>query len=608
MNDKFKKFMVFKSFSNFINNKKVLVSVLIIISLMFLMGQVSCSPMSLICTSDEEGGTQCDDGYVYECVFESGTYVWESTGSTCEYDTESDCTNSTDDDDDGYTDCADPDCDALTGPSGETCEYGAETTCTDTYDNDADGSADCDDTDCSTDSSCCTATETTEATCDDSVDNDCDGTTDCSDSDCSAVDVCLSAECTLDSECETLYGTGYICNTSGYCELSTTEDNTTNTTTEDCTNGVDDDNDSLVDCNDTTDCPCDSGYSCNTTSALCELDSTTTTENCTNSTDDDGDGDIDCADSDCNASTGSSGETCEYGTELTCNDGYDNDGDDLIDCFDDDCSSYTTCDLINAFANYEAVSTDPDNSILSCDAACAEEGLICVQTEAYKDTSSSYDAPGLLGSKNFNLNCSYEAEHGYTYRCKCVDLSSYSDLATTLSGHSLYATNSSCNYVCGANSKLCVHAEKARMNDSIYDYTGVTSSCSSSGSTKVTMVDLPLITGAAVVNDSDSPIPEAEKMDTTSHNYTKHCSCVDELSDYSEFLTLLNDYDYDLTDPSNADEDTCDEVCNDMDKFCIGVEAYTDSSNITFSFTGALGYRSRTCDYESSTINRCKCI
>ena len=65
-----------------------------------------------------------------------------------------DCLTPGDEDGDGLADCADTDCDGLTGPSGETCEFGTENNCTDGFDNDADGDTDCDDPDCESDISC----------------------------------------------------------------------------------------------------------------------------------------------------------------------------------------------------------------------------------------------------------------------------------------------------------------------------------------------------------------------------------------------------------------------------------------------------------------------
>jgi len=62
---------------------------------------------------------------------------------------ESDCSNGSDDDRDGFTDCADLDCDNVAF-----CEPGVETSCSDRQDNDGDRLTDCSDTDCAGHSGC----------------------------------------------------------------------------------------------------------------------------------------------------------------------------------------------------------------------------------------------------------------------------------------------------------------------------------------------------------------------------------------------------------------------------------------------------------------------
>lgn len=57
-------------------------------------------------------------------------------------------------------------------------------------------------------------------------------------------------------------------------------------------------------------------------------------EVCNDEIDNDRDGETDCEDEDCHLQTGPSGESCEYGQELTCNDNYDNDADGYTDCDD----------------------------------------------------------------------------------------------------------------------------------------------------------------------------------------------------------------------------------------------------------------------------------
>jgi hypothetical protein len=86
------------------------------------------------------------------------------------------CDDVLDNDSDGSTDCEDDDCDSV-----GICEHPTERTCNDTQDNDGDGATDCEDDDCDLVGSC---EHGTEVQCDDLFDNDADGLTDCNDDDC----------------------------------------------------------------------------------------------------------------------------------------------------------------------------------------------------------------------------------------------------------------------------------------------------------------------------------------------------------------------------------------------------------------------------------------
>jgi len=112
------------------------------------------------------------------------------------------CVDGVDNDEDGYTDCADPDCQSLS-----IC---TETACDDGVDNEGDGLMDCLDPDCQSTSAC---TEDTSTRCQDLIDNDGDGLTDCDDDGCQ----------------------DFV-----FCEPHET----------DCQNNVDDDGDGYIDCDD----------------------------------------------------------------------------------------------------------------------------------------------------------------------------------------------------------------------------------------------------------------------------------------------------------------------------------------------------------------------
>lgn len=173
--------------------------------------------------------------------------------------TETVCSDGLDNETDGVTDCHDTDCLGKSCRAGCTCVADGgqtETNCTDGEDNDLDGVADCLDTDClgqfctppdiyftcAADQLCkCNGSvqvaEVGSKFCRDGVDNDCNGKLDCAEISCAgqscAADGGLGCQCSPDA--------------GGKREA-------------DCTNMVDDDDDSKVDCGDEVDCP--SGTPC----------------------------------------------------------------------------------------------------------------------------------------------------------------------------------------------------------------------------------------------------------------------------------------------------------------------------------------------------------
>lgn len=108
-------------------------------------------------------------------------------------------------------------------------------------------------------------------------------------------------------------------------------------TTENCANGLDDDQDNAVDCSDSD---CSGAAACRNTTPP-----PSGPENCTNNVDDDGDRNIDCNDPDCSGSAACQSPTPPppAGNSENCANGADDDGDTQVDCDDPDCSGAASC-------------------------------------------------------------------------------------------------------------------------------------------------------------------------------------------------------------------------------------------------------------------------
>jgi len=284
------------------------------------------------------------------------------------------CDNGIDEQGDGWVDCADADC-----IGSEACQT---ETCTDGVDNDGDGDVDCDDSDCSAEQGCvsdsCTAVQT--VACDATttsiqIANSTSGvgvndwytcgnaafgpeyvtafTSNVSDD----VSLTLNYSAGIDLDVIVIEGGStpgncepQSCQSTGYGAIGpdttffeaeagqtyflvvdgataadagafTLDIECGNTpSVEQCTNGTDDDGDSLVDC---ADPDCSGAFVC------------LPAENCVDNIDNDQDNFTDCSDSDCNNAVNCQDEQCT--------DTVDNDGDGDIDCADPDCAGDAAC-------------------------------------------------------------------------------------------------------------------------------------------------------------------------------------------------------------------------------------------------------------------------
>jgi hypothetical protein len=333
--------------------------------------------------------------------------VCGGNGGTPQPGRETSCGDGFDNDCDGLVDCADPDCrNTACNAFGMKCTNNAlstntctvctavpaqvtETSCGDGIDNDCDGFTDCADPNCQpagavpgkaclANGFLCTAAgacacsgnggvaQATETSCADGKDNDCDGSIDCADSDC------LGQACVR----PTGGSVGTVCSAAGACVCSG-NGGTPQATETSCSDGFDNDCDGLIDCQD-PDC---GGKACvfavpgtaRTTAGVCNATSKTCTCTpvpetgalCGDGIDNDCDGLVDCADPGCQpvgnglgGSCDTKGNTCAPAVagvstcsrcapggdptkfqpvETSCGDGLDNDCSGLADCQDPNC-------------------------------------------------------------------------------------------------------------------------------------------------------------------------------------------------------------------------------------------------------------------------------
>ena len=368
-------------------------------------GDPSCVPE--ICGNglddDGDGLVDCDDA---ECYGEPGC-VQEI------------CNNNFDDDGDGAVDCDDPECFTNSACVTEICDNGS--------DDDGDGDIDCDDSECATEAACNAVCDPVPLalSCDNTFSNDtstspeatdvigqygctpsnesgpelafeflapftgevtfvADGLT--SDLDLFALqdqgggceaDACVGFSTNGGTNAENITipvlsgNTYYVVvdgwnNNEGPFDLTVTCDDTV-TPAEDCTDGVDNDGDTMIDC---ADIDCVGAPGC-------------TSEQCEDNIDNDLDSFIDCADSDCD-----SDPAC---TPELCSNGIDDDGDGLIDCADPECSILPTCSSENCYDN---IDNDGDALIDCDDPDCTGNPLCNPPPSGSEDCDNGVDDDG----------------------------------------------------------------------------------------------------------------------------------------------------------------------------------------------------------------------
>jgi hypothetical protein len=392
-------------------------------------GLVDCDDPDCSGSSDCIPEWSCNNGFD-----DDGDFLVDCDDDECFGNTDcfgEQCLNNQDDDWDGLIDCDDPDC--FTNPNcvAEICANG--------IDDDLDGDVDCDDVECAGVGNCsslCTAAASISCganlagdTATDPGAADVISTYACTAANESGKEVAYSFAATTSGEATfvldglssdlDLFGLqdlGTGCDPAGCLDFSTSGGNTAESVTitvnagqtyyivvegwnnnegpytlaascqasgtpEVCTNGIDDDGDSLVDCAD---------FDCAGTVG-CQI------ENCSDGLDNDGDGRVDCADPDCVPPPPlPSSPDC---TPEICDNGLDDDGDGNTDCADSECSFLPVCGSENCV---DGIDNDGDGRIDCIDPDCL--GNPVCNPGAGGDDDTFGDDDDFFGGENCSNN------------------------------------------------------------------------------------------------------------------------------------------------------------------------------------------------------------
>ncbi len=308
-------------------------------------------------------------------------------------DIETSCADGLDNDCDGFEDCTDFDCEGI----GE-CIKPAEASnaaCSDGIDNDEDGFIDCDDNGglrgmgCQALSAC--TRELSNAKCSDGADNDEDGDADCQDEDCQSEGIVV---------CD---GTTAVdIDPADYEMLSN----------EICTNGINDDaspENTFIDCNDN---------SCviNPDATACKgLPRENTNELCSDGVDNDLDSLTDCDDPGCDregivvcdagVETGAPMAQWQALANADCEDGVDNDTNTFTDCSDFGCQQNPDVNICPETSDAECDDgvDNNNNTFTDCDDfSCSKNPFVTVCAREFTDAECS---DGLDNDNNNFADC-----------------------------------------------------------------------------------------------------------------------------------------------------------------------------------------------------------
>lgn len=180
----------------------------------------------------------------------------------------------------------------------------------------------------------------------------------------------------------------------------------TATESEVCTDGLDNDGDTLIDCADEEDCASD------TTCFSPEV-----TEICDDGIDNDTDGYMDCDDDECDTAYACNG----VGPEEECSDGIDNDEDTATDCDDDDCTQDAYCTGVTTETLCSDGLDDDGDTLVDCDDTdCANDAACAVTaTETACDDDLDDDSDGAIDCDD--SDCVFATECVNASESDCTD-------------------------------------------------------------------------------------------------------------------------------------------------------------------------------------------
>lgn len=196
---------------------------------------------------------------------------------------------------------------------------------------------------------------------------------------------------------------------------------------EECSNGSDDDSDGLTDCSDT---------GCRTTQVCADREGNGPDgeEECSDGVDNDNDGLADCQDPSClgTLACNTDGEGLGEFPEVECSDKIDNDGDALKDCFDPGCKGTIVCNILGEGLG----NTDNAESECSDGIDSDNDGLTDCNDPDCSSTATCDENGEGIGSER-EMSCSDDTDNDNDGKTDCLDPGCFGTIACNASGEGL---------------------------------------------------------------------------------------------------------------------------------------------------------------------------